>query len=210
MNILIFGASGKTGLELVRQGLLQEQQVTAFVRNPDKLSVIHFDRLKIIQGDVKDFDSVSAAIKNQDVVISALGVSQPLKNDQVVVEGIRNIIRAMQEMKVNRLIYLSFIGVGVGRKDAGFLIKNIISKIVRKEIEDHAEKERLIKNSQLEWTIIHPPKLTNDPGKNNYRTGENIKANQILPTLSRVDLADFMLKQVKDKNFIHKTARILY
>ncbi len=210
MNILIFGASGKTGLELVRQGLLQEHQVTAFVRNPDKLSIMHLDRLKIIQGDVKDFDSVSAAIKNQDVVISALGASQPLKNDPVLIEGVRNIITAMQEINVKRLIYLSFIGVGAGRKDAGFLIKNIISRILRKQIEDHAEKERMIQNNQLEWTIIHPPKLTNDPGKNNYRTGENIKANQFLPTLSRVDLADFMLKQAKDKNFIHKTARILY
>jgi putative NADH-flavin reductase len=139
-----------------------------------------------------------------------LGVSQPLKNDPVVIEGVRNIIKAMQEMKIKRLIYLSFIAVGEGRKDAGFLIKNLISKIVRKEIEDHEEKERLIQNSQLEWTIIHPPKLTNAPGKNNYRTGENIKANQFLPTLSRVDLADFMLKQVKDRSFIHKKVRIMY
>ena len=210
MNILIFGASGKTGLELVRQGLLQEQQITAFVRNPEKISPIKLDRLKIVQGDVKDFNSVAAAVKNQDVVISALGVSQPLKNDPVVIEGIRNIIKAMQEMKVNRLIYLSFIAVGEGRKNAGFLIKNIVSRIVRHEIADHKEKERLIRSSQLEWTIIHPPKLTNNPGKNNYRTGENIKANKFLPTLSRVDLADFMLKQVTDKTYIHKTPRILY
>jgi len=209
MNILVFGASGKTGHELVRQGLLQGHYVTAFVRNPGKLTVKN-DRLRVVQGDVKDLAAVSSAMKDQDAVLSALGVSKPLKSDPLVIEGIRNIIAAMGQMNVKRFIYLSFMAVGEGRKDGGFLMKNIIARIVRHEITDHAEKEQLIKASQSEWTIVHAPKLTNGSKKGIYRTGEIIKPKTFLPTLSRADVADFMLKQLTDRTFLCKTVRVMY
>ena len=209
MNILVFGASGKTGRELVRQGLLEGHYVTAFVRDPAKLAVIN-DRLKIVRGDVKDPAAVVSAIKNQDAIFSALGVSKPLQSDPVVIEGIRNIIAAMEQTNVKRFIYLSFMAVGEGRKDGGFLVKNIIARIVRHEIADHFQKEQLIKASQLEWTIVHAPKLTNGAKKDIYRTGETIKPKTFLPTLSRADLAGFMLKQLTDKTFLLKTVRVMY
>ena len=209
MHILVFGASGKTGHELVRQGLVQGHHVTAFVRNPEKLTVKN-DKLRVVQGDVKDLAAVTSAIRDQDAVLSALGVSKPLKSDPVVIEGIRNIITALEHMNVKRFIYLSFMAVGEGRKDGGFLMKNIIARIVRHEIADHAEKEQLIKASQSEWTIVHAPKLTNGSKKGAYRTGETIKPKAFLPTLSRADLADFMLKQLTDRTFLFKTVRVMY
>ncbi|HMK24817.1 MAG TPA: SDR family oxidoreductase [Chitinophagaceae bacterium] len=209
MNILVFGASGKTGHELVRQGLLQGHYVTAFVRDPAKLTVKN-DRLKVIRGDVKDLVAVSSAMKDQDAVLSALGVSKPLKSDPVVIEGIRNIIAVMEQTNVKRFIYLSFMAVGEGRKDGGFLMKNIIARIVRHEIADHAEKEKLIKATQLDWTIVHAPKLTNGSKKGIYRTGEAIKPRTFLPTLSRADLADFMLKQLTERTFLFKPVRVMY
>ena len=209
MNILVFGASGKTGHELVRQGLLQGHQVTAFVRDPAKLAVTN-EKLKVVRGDVKDPAAVASAIKDQDAILSALGVSKPLKSDPVVIEGIRNIITAMQQMHVKRFIYLSFMAVGEGRKDSGFLMKNIIARIVRHEIADHAQKEQLIKASQSDWTIIHAPKITNGSKKGIYRTGETIKPKTFLPTLSRTDVADFMLKQLTDRTFLCKTVRVMY
>lgn len=208
MNILVFGASGKTGHEIVQQGLHQGHYVTAFVRNPAKLTITN-DRLKVVQGNVKDPAAVAAAVKNQDAVLSALGVSKPLKSDPVVIEGIRNIIAAMEQMNVKRFIYLSFMAVGEGRKDTGFLMKNVIARIVRHEIADHAEKERLVKATQLDWTIVHAPKLTNGSKKGIYRTGENIKPKAFLPTLSRADVADFMLKQLTDRTFLFKTVRVM-
>jgi nucleoside-diphosphate-sugar epimerase len=101
-----------------------------------------------------------------------LGVSKPLQSDPVVIEGIRNIIAAMEQTNVKRFIYLSFMAVGEGRKDGGFLVKNIIARIVRHEIADHFQKEQLIKASQLEWTIVHAPKLTNGAKKDIYRPGK--------------------------------------
>lgn len=209
MNILIFGASGKTGQELVRQALAESHTVTAFVRHPEKLKVTH-EKLSIIQGDVKDYIAVENAIRNHDAVISALGVSKPLKRDPIVIEGVSNIIRAMEQTKVKRLIYLSFLAVNEGRQDAGFIIKHIISRIVHNEIVDHEEKEQLIHASPLAWTIVRPPKLTNSVKKGLYRSGENIKPKSILPTISRADVADFMLKQLTDTTFLCRAARVMY
>ena len=209
MNILIFGASGHTGQELVRQALVKGHNVTAFVRTPGKLAMTH-EKLKVVAGNVKDYSAVENAIKNQDAVLSTLGVSKQLKSDPLVIEGIKNIITGMKQMNVGRLIYMSFLAVGDGRKDAGFMIKYVISRIVHNEIADHEEKERLINSSSLEFTIVRPPKLTNGLRKGLYRSGEAIKAKSILPTMSRADVAEFMLKQLTDKTFLRKTVRIMY
>ena len=208
MRILIFGASGATGHELVKQALTSDHLITAFVRDPSKLNLKN-KNLEIVQGDVKDYASVENAIKGHDAVLSALGVSKPLKNDPVVIEGVKNILLAMEKLNIMRFVYLSFLAVGQGRNDAGFLIKHVISRIVHNEIEDHQEKEALIKASNREWTIIHPPKLTNGVKRGVYRIGEDLKSTSFFPTLSRADLADFMIKQLNDNRFLRKTVRIM-
>lgn len=209
MNILIFGASGATGHKLVEQALAQGQTVTAFVRDPAKLTIKH-NNLKLVHGDVKDFVSVEKAIRGQDVVFSALGVSVPLKRDPVVVAGVKNIVKAMEQHNVQRFIYLSFLGVSASRSDTGFLMKNLISRIVRHEIADHEEKEALILSSPLHWTIVRAPKLTDGPRKGIYRSGDAIKPAGLIPTLSRADVADFMLKQLSDTAFTRKAVRVMY
>ncbi|MBK8504785.1 MAG: SDR family oxidoreductase [Saprospiraceae bacterium] len=206
--MFFFGASGKTGKELVRQALSVGHTVTAFVRTPEQLNETH-EKLTIIQGNVVDYAVVENVIKNQDAVLSVLGVSKPLKKDPVVVEGIRNIIKAMEKENVKRFIYLSLLGVG-GGSDADFMTKNIISRIVGNEIADHEEKESLINSSLLSFTIVRPPKLNNGLKKGLCRSGEAIKATSILPTMSRADVAYFLLKQLSTKTFLRKTVRIMY
>jgi putative NADH-flavin reductase len=209
MKVLIFGASGNTGRLLVQQALEEGHDVTAFVRNTSKLQIVH-PNLEVITGNVGDYRSVENAISGHDAVISALGVSKTLQNDQVVIDGIRNIVAAMERLNVQRFIYLSFLAVGEGRRDAGFMIKHIISKIVHNEIDDHEKKEQLINNSLLKWTIVRPPKLTNNAKKGSYRVGEAIKARSIFPMMSRADVADFMLKQLTDDSFLYKATRVMY
>ena len=209
MNILIFGASGATGHELVKQALQQEHIVTAFVRNPEKLKITH-SNLKLVQGDVINYLSVENAIKDQGVVLSALGASSPFKFDQSVVDGINNIITAMEKSDVRRFIYLSFIGVQESRKDAPFFIRHIASKILKTEIAGHEAKENIIKQSQLAWTIVRPPVLTKGRRKGNYCSGEELKSSAFMASISRADVADFMLKQINDNSFLHKAARIMY
>ena len=116
----------------------------------------------------------------------------------------------MEQSNVRRLIYLSFIGVSESRKDAGFMIKYIASRLLRNEIADHEEKEKLITSSALDWTIVRPPKLTNAQGTGLYRSGEEVKADAFFPIMSRSDVADFMLRQLTNNAFVRKSPRIIY
>jgi putative NADH-flavin reductase len=207
-RLLVFGASGGTGRQIVAQALAKNIAVTAFLRNPARLGVVH-DHLRYVQGDVGDAGAVAGALPGHDAVVSALGVGTPLKHDQVVIDGVRNIVRAMEAARVRRLIYLSFIGVRDSRAAAGFLIRHVAKIPLRHEIADHEAKEALVRESALDWTIVRPPKLTDGQPTGRYRTGDDITARSIFPTLSRADVAAFMIQQVTDAAFVRKAARVL-
>lgn len=209
MNILIYGASGATGHELVKQALAQGHVVTAFVRNPSKLKVQH-QNLKVVEGDVGNFQIVEKSVKGQDAVLSALGALSPFKYDQAVVDGAGNIIRAMESNNISRFIYMSFVGVKESRTNAGFVIKYIAPKLLSTEIAGHEAREKMIKQSQLKWTIVRAPTLTNGKHIAQFRSGENISTKGFTVTISRADVADFMIRQLTDDTFLRKTPSIMY
>jgi putative NADH-flavin reductase len=209
MNILIFGASGATGHELVKQALEQGHRVTAFVRTPIKLKVEH-QHLSIFPGDVTNSSAVQEAIKGKEAVLSALGASSPFKYDQAVVDGMANIVKAMEKENVRRLIYMSAINVKESRKDAGLLIRVLAPILLRTENAGHEARENIIRQTNLEWTIVRAAGLTNGGHKGIYRSGEDVRSKGILSNISRKDVADFMLKQLADKKFVHKTPKIMY
>ena len=155
MNILVFGASGKTGREIVARSLARGHQVTAFTRTPSKLDPPR-ENLRVITGDVADAAAIHAVIPNHEVVVSALGVGKPLRHDQVVVDGVGHIVRGMEESGVARLLYLSTIAVSFGRDAVGPLMRFAARFPLRNEVGDHDIKERVIRPSALDWTIVPP------------------------------------------------------
>ena len=208
MRVLVLGASGATGHEVVRQALAQELSVTAFVRDPARLTV-RGPTLRIFQGDVGAFAAVAGAVEGQEAVISTLGVSRPLHPDPVVVDGIRHTLRAMQEHGVSRLVYLSFIGVQDSRAASGFVIRHIAKYPLRHEIADHEAKEALIRGSRCDWTIVRAPKLSNGQPTGRYREGEDIVARSLFPVLPRADVAAFLLRQLREDSYVRKAPRLL-
>jgi putative NADH-flavin reductase len=209
MKILIFGASGRMGRELVSQALAHGDSVTAFVRYPAKFDIQHTN-LKVVQGDAVDYASVERAVKDQDAVICALGSSTPAKRDPTLVDGVHNIIQAMEQAGVRRLVYLSFLAVRESRRDLGPVVNYVVAPLLHNVISDHEVKESLIKQSRLDWVIVRPPRLTSGRHTGVYRSGEQIPARSLILTLSRADLAEFMLKQLTDDTFVHKAPRVMY
>jgi putative NADH-flavin reductase len=209
MNILIYGASGATGHELVKQALAQEYNVTAFVRNPAKLKIKN-DRLTVIEGDIINYQLVKSAVKGHDAVLSALGAASAFKYDQSVVDGVNNIIKAMETNGVSRFIYMSFVGVKESRNTAGFVIKYIAPKLLSTEVTGHEAREKMIKASQLKWTIVRAPTLTNGKHMAQFRSGEDITSKGFTVMISRADVADFMLQQLTRDTFIRKTPSVMY
>ena len=147
MKILIYGATGATGQELVKQALALGHHVTAYVRNPQKL-VITSPQLTVVRGELYDKQLINQIVAGQDAVLSALGASSMFSYDTTVVAGIETIIRAMEAHQVNRLIYESFAGVRESRSRAGFIVSPCCSKILSTEIDRHEHSETLIMRKQ--------------------------------------------------------------
>ena len=209
MQILIFGASGKTGHELVKQALAQGHRVTAFVRNPPNLKITN-ENLKVIQGDAINYQLVEEAVKGHDAVFSTLGAASPFKYDQSVVDGVNNIVQAMETNGVNRFIYMSAINVKESRRNAGLLIRVAGTTLLRTETAGHEAREKIIRQSRLDWTLVRSGGLSNGKHTGNYRSGEDIKAKGVAAGIARADVADFMLRQLTDHRYLRKTPIIMY
>ena len=207
MNLLVFGATGHTGRLVVREALARGHRVSAFARDPAKLDVVH-DAVRIIRGDVADAAAVAHSIEGHDAVVSTLGVGTPLQHDPKVIAGIGHILAAMKTAGVRRLIYQSFIGVRDSRAAVGFVLRFIAPLPLRHEIADHETKEALIKASATDWTIVRPPKLTNG-GRTPYRVGETITTFAPISTLSRADVAHFIVNEIEQPQYRCKAVRLL-
>lgn len=210
MKVVVFGAAGRTGRELVTQGLARGHSVTAFVRDPSRLDIEH-DQLKMEVGDVTKYETVIRTVDGQQAVLCAIGAHTPLHRDRSLVLGIQHIVTAMGEADVARLIYLSFLGVPAGRRQLSLLGRILVAPILLRQVSaDHAAKEAIIMNSDLDWTIVRPPRLTDGPRTDAYRHGTDIRAQAAVPVISRADLADFMLDQLDDPSYINKSPAVMY
>ena len=207
--MIIFGSTGGTGRQVVTQALEQGHDVTAFARSPEKLDKKH-EKLKMVQGSVLGFASVERAIQGQDVVLCALG-SPPMDKSNLRANGTKNIIRAMEKTGVKRFICQSTAGVGDSRDMMPFLMKYLIVPfILRRAWADHEIQENYIKESQLDWIIARPAALTDGERTGSYQHGFTADNKTVTNKISRADTADFMLKQLVDNNYLHKTPCISY
>ena len=207
MKILILGSTGGTGQQLVAQSLKQNYEVTALARDPSKLKVNH-DRLTVVKGSVLDKNVLANALEGKEAVLSALGVGKSLKSRDLISNAVRIIIPAMNEKNVKRLVFLSAFGVGETFTQANF-IQRIIFKVFLKNIyADKSKADDLIRKSTLEWTLVYPVLMTDTPGTGKYKVGEKFEMKG-MPKISRADVAEFMLRQLNDNNFIKKPSIIM-
>lgn len=208
MKVLVFGASGATGREVVKHALDRGHSVAAFVRDPGKFEIKHANLASVI-GDVTEYATVERAVLGQDAVASALGSGNSLGSHPILTDGVRNIIRAMDHAGVRRFVYLSMLGVGGSAWQLGLVDRYIVLPLLlRNVVTDHAREEALIKQSTLDWVIVRPPRLTNGPYTGRYRSGEDVRERTLLASISRADVADFMVKQLTDNRYVHGTPAV--
>jgi putative NADH-flavin reductase len=209
VKLLVFGATGGTGREIVRQALEQGHDVTGFARNASALAHSH-DRLRVVQGDMLDVASVEAAVPGHDAVLSALG-SPSLRSNSALSDGTRNIVRAMDREGVWRLVVISSMGVGDSKSQLGlFYNVFLIPVFLRNVFVDKETQEQYVRDSPLEWTIVRPGTLTNGPRTGVYRIGFGTSEVPPFPKISRADVADFMLKELAAKTHLKTTPGIFY
>ena len=207
MKVLIIGATGATGKILMREALAQGHEVTALARNPSAVAP-EDHRLRVVEGNALDESSVEAAVAGQDAVLLALG-TRSTRPTTLFSESTHNVIGAMDKHGVRRLVCITGIGVGDSKGHVGFLYDRIIRPfVVRNVYEDKERQEEAIEQSDLEWVIVRPAQLTDEPARGEYRVflGGSYTATKI----SRADVAAFMLAQVTEDTYVHKMPVISY
>lgn len=210
MRIVVFGASGGTGRELVKQGLALGHDVTVFVRNPAAFT--SGDRLHIVVGDARNGKAVAPAIGGQDAVLSALGGT--LGDDTLLPESMEHILAAMKQARVRRLIVLGASGVWPGatkRLSAPMraMARVFDATLLKKPFQAQRAMQTKIQASDTEWTVVQPPRLVNKPGTGRFRVdGEALPAGGV--QIARADVAAFMLEQLSSTLWLRKAPFIAW
>jgi len=200
MRLLVLGATGGTGMEIVRQASEQGHTVTALVRSPERLSK-PAHQISIVQGDLLDEHQLTRVLEGQDAVLSAFGPRVPVsKADAHLLKQFAvTLTAAMKRSGVRRILFVS---VAFLFKNAVFPPAYVLGRLLfPKIVADAAAAESVIQASALDWTIVRPPELTDKPytGKYRVRSGH-------LPvfglSISRADVADFILKTADEPSTI--------
>ena len=206
MRIAIFGATGTIGQQATRQALDAGMTVTAFVRNPSKLEIDH-DRLKVVVGDVLcDTNAIEETVKGQDAVIIALGAG--LKG-RVRADGTSKIVQAMKRMGVRQLICQSTMGAGESAKMLNFKWRWIFRLPLRLVMADHNRQERIVRESGLDWTLVRPAAFTDGPLTGDYKHG-SLEQEKLTYTVSRADVAHFLLREAQDQKYVSRGVALSY
>jgi len=208
MKILLIGGTGKTGREIIKQGLKQGHVITALVRNPNKLNFVH-PNLLVLKGNVLSPESLEQAVQGQDAVISALGHKRFFIKTTILSKGTANIIHAMEKNEVKRFICITSLGVNDSRFKLGlYYTLFTIPVILFFYFMDKSKQEKLIMKSNLDWTIVRPGQLTNGKKSTVYKHGIDVGSYILTKMISRANVAHFILNQIENKTYYHKATGI--
>ena len=196
MKVLVLGASGKTGAEVVRQGMAAGHEMTAFVRDPSRLKASS-PQLVVKVGDARKVADVARALEGQEAVISTLGSNKAA--DALIARSTEALLEATGKTGLRRVVMLS-----VARNYKPTLFIRLMARVMAGVVADRWAGEDSLKNSNLDWTIVYAAKLTDGPRTGRVRivgTGETVTFRS---TISRADVAEFLLVRLTDSEAIGK------
>jgi putative NADH-flavin reductase len=209
MKLAVFGASGGTGKQVVRQALSRGHDVVAVLRRPDALALTD-EHLSIRQGDALDPDSVVQAIDGTETVISALGAPTGRTPTTIYSAGISNIVGALPTAGASRLVAISSAPAGP-RSEVGAFERLVTYPLLEiffsASYDDMRRMEKFLSNSGVDWTIFRPPRLTDRAARGNYR----ISTTGVLPhaySITRGDLATAILDSITDDSLVRRFVAI--
>ena len=207
MRIAIFGASGGTGRLLTERSLAAGHTVAALVRTPVKFA--YADRVRVVQGDAFTPSAISGTVQGAEAVFSALGAHSPFARDETLERGVPLIVEAMQAAGVKRMIALGSAGAldsAMAKQPAWqqWLVEHVVyTTLLKYPVEAQRAQYKALSASDLEWTMVLPPKLTNGKATGKIRVdGESLPKGST--HISRADVADFMFAQLGSNQWVRR------
>ncbi len=209
MKILIIGAIRGIGKALLESALEDTFDVTVLARKPEKITISH-PQLRVVKGDVLETESIEAVANGQEVICSCIGVPITFKPVDIFSKSALNILASVKKNPGQKYIAVTGIGTGDSKGHGGFLYDKIFKPLLLKTIyADKDREEEITKGSGVDWMIVRPAGLTNGKLTGKYHIFNDLKgvtAKRIL----RLDVADFILKQLKNPTQFGKTPLLTY
>jgi putative NADH-flavin reductase len=206
MKLIVLGATGGTGLQIIRQAVECGHALTALVRSPERLNGFK-DRITVRSGDLLNPAELESAIRGHDAVLSAFGPRAPISNaDASLLQRFAlSLTTAMPRAGVRRAVVES---VAFLFKDSVIPPAYVLGRLFFSQVvADASAMERIFVESALDWTMVRPPELTDKAFTGKYRVRE-----EHLPffgfTISRADVADFMIKAVENHSSIRRVVGV--
>lgn len=208
-RIAVFGASGATGAYAVQHALAAGFHVTAFVRDPRGLPLVH-PALRVIEGDVLQPSHLLGVLDGHEAVLLALGSAREGRTPApsrrtappVCAQGTANVLAEMRTARVPRLVVLSAASVGESRRTGRFGLGHVMHTLRRELLADKERQEALVRASGTRWTIVRAARFNTHPACGRIALGEDLRWG--LATVSRDDVADVMVRLIDDRRSVGK------
>ena len=209
MKVLVLGVTGGTGRLIARDALTKGHSVVALVRS--KARAIDLSGVDLIEGDARDEGTLTRALNGCDAVVCSLGTGMKLFGEvSLLTEATRSLVTAMTRSGVSRLVCISALGVGDSRGHGGFVFDRMFQPLLlRPAYKDKNRQEAAIRSSSLDWVIVRPAMLTNDPARGSVKAFidlAGVKGGKV----ARADVARFAVEQLTSGTWLRKTPVILW
>ena len=209
MRIVVFGASGRTGVPLVEQAVSRGHEVVAFVRDHEKLpaDLREADGVVVVEGDAYTGEGVAEAVEGADAVVSVLGQTAEGPDDLLTVAG-DHVVAAMREAGVDRFVTL--VGAGVREEGesvplSGKVVGTMLKLLAGEVLADAKSHVSRVRDTDLRWTVVRPPRLTDREGTGAYRAGD---VSLGVESIARADVARFILDALEGEQFVRDLPKV--
>jgi putative NADH-flavin reductase len=202
MRIAVLGATGRSGQLLVTELLHRGHELTVLARTPQKLGATQ-GAVRVVTGASTDADALASLLEGAEAVVSTLG---PTSRDSTVMsDTARVLVPAMEQRGIRRFVGVSGTGVDMegdlkGRKDR--VISSMIRRVGGVMATDKAEEYRILVASDLEWTLVRPPRLVEGPA--NGRVVHDARTPGRSSSIRRADLAVFLADVVEEDLYVRQ------
>lgn len=207
MKVLVLGATGGTGRLIVRDAVAKGHSVVALVRSKARADLPGVD---IIEGDARDEADLIRALGGCDAVISTLGTGMGFRSVNLLTVATQALVTAMTRNGVRRLVCISALGVGDSRGHGGFVFDRLFQPLLLSHAyKDKDGQESAIRASSLDWVVVRPAMLTDDPARGKVRAVTNL-AGVNGGKIARADVARFVVEQLAVDTWLRQTPVLMW
>lgn len=203
MKVLVLGATGGTGRHIVREARANGHMVVALVRSPARAQPL--EGAELMEGDARDEAALASALRGCDGVISSLGTGiSPFRQVTLLSTATRALVNAMHREKVRRLVCITGLGAGDSRGHGGFLFDRLLFPLLLRNVYDDKDRqEDLVRASGLDWVLVRPVVLTDEPAAGRVRALTDLSGVHG-GKIPRADVARFVVEQLASDAWLHQ------